>query len=79
MKIKSHTSKWAMALCALAVFSFTAQAAIVADIQPPGPTIMPTGDNDNDIIGGTIRPRIEPLPPIQPPVDSGTFNGTVMD
>ena len=75
MKIKSHTSKWAIALCALAAFSFTAQADII-DVGPPGPAITPTTEND---IGVTIRPRIEPLPATKPPVDSGTFNGTVMD
>ena len=74
MKIQSPTSKYAMALCALAVFSFTAQAAI----QPsgaPGPTVLPPIRTPSD---GNIR-QIEPLPPIPAPVNSGTFIGTVMD
>jgi hypothetical protein len=75
MKIKSHTSKWAIALCAFAVFSFTAHAGKLTD-QAPAPTIAPATETD---AGVKTLPPIAPVPPTQPPVDNGTFNGTVVD
>jgi hypothetical protein len=72
MKTKSHTFTSAMALCAAAVLSFTfvdsARAVIIPDINP-GPIVKPIN----------TRPWIESLPPIAPPVEVGTYNGTVMD
>ena len=78
MKIKTHTSKWAMALCAVAVFSFTVvrEAQAIRSMPDPSPaTIMPAPE----------KPYFEPLPPISPSdetntttVSSGTFTGTVI-
>ncbi|MFL6589722.1 MAG: hypothetical protein ACJ8M4_06070 [Chthoniobacterales bacterium] len=70
MKTKSHSSKWAMALCALAVFSLTAQAAI-----QPGPAPGPSVPPPTDVKTG----KLQPFPAIQPPVQIGTFNGSVME
>jgi hypothetical protein len=75
MKIKSHTSKWAMALCAVAVFSFTAARdaqARLRIVEPPAPLIQPVLTYDAPV----KQVRIEPLPPMPAPV-SGTFTGTV--
>jgi hypothetical protein len=76
MKIKSLISKWAVALCAVAAFSFTAildtQARPIIPEPAPAITIAPTPE----------RPPIEPLPPVTPPSESplptGTFTGTVI-
>lgn len=82
MKIKSHKSKWALALCAVALFSFTvAQAAqtrlIPASILDQGKT--PAGVTDPN----TAVPRNERPPALTPrdegPVQSGSFTGTVME
>jgi hypothetical protein len=76
MKIKSHTSKWAMALCAVAVFSFTAAhdaQARLKIVEPPAPFIQPPVITEGTPV---TRVRIEPLPPIPAPAD-GTFTGTV--
>ena len=72
MKIKTHTSKWAMALCAVAVFSFTVvrEAQAIRSMPDPTPAVtMPPATEQ------PTQPRIEPLPPIYP---SGTFTGTVI-
>lgn len=69
-----------MALCAVAVFSFTAardaQAGRILPGGDPGPTIMPAPTE----IKQPPKFQIEPLPPIPAPVDTriGTFNGTVL-
>lgn len=76
MKIKSPTFKWAMALCAVAAFSFTAvldmQARAITPDPPPAITAPPAQE----------RPRIEPLPPVPAPdetrLPNGTFTGTVI-
>lgn len=70
MKTKAHILQFAMALCAVAFFSFTAQAVILPDSQP-GPTTMPSGD------GATSTKPVQEYPGEVPP--SGTYNGTVMD
>jgi hypothetical protein len=83
MKNKSHISKWAMALCAVAVFSFAAarnaQAGRISPGGNPGPTIMPAPTE----IKQPPKFQIEPLPPIPAPVETtlpvGTFTGTVVD
>lgn len=74
MKTKSHLSQFAIALCALATFSFTAaQASRIPPTPQPGPTVLPIGVD-------VIQPKpVQTYPPIQPPVNSGTYNGTVMD
>jgi hypothetical protein len=78
MKNKSHISSWAIALCAVAVFSFsasvTARGARLPDTNP-GPSIYP---------GTIVKPAlvpvkpIQPLPAITPPVGSGIYTGTVI-
>jgi hypothetical protein len=83
MKIKSHKLNWAIALCAVAAFSFTAardaQARILPDSNPGPDTSPPATEQTNPRFS-----RIEPLPPIAPPRDvngaakTGTFNGTVI-
>jgi hypothetical protein len=71
MKNKSNFSNWAIALCAVAVFSIAGTAYGVI-VQPlPGPTIMPISEVP-------VKPRPQPLPPIAPPVGSGTYTGTVI-
>jgi len=83
MKIKSHKSKWAMALCAVALFSFTAAHAAQARVLPAanldqGKTPQATTDH--------TAPRLKPveLPPAPPssmndgPAQNGTFNGKVI-
>jgi hypothetical protein len=83
MKTKSHNSKWAMALCGLAFFSF-----IAADLEGAAlrrESILdqgkqPSSVSEPDTTGG---PVIEgrPLAPIEEgiPVKSGSFTGTVME
>lgn len=68
-----------MALCAVAVFSFTAARDAQAHILPsgdPGPTISPVPTE----VKRPPKFQIETLPPIPAPVDTriGTFNGTVI-
>jgi hypothetical protein len=77
MKNKSHISNWAIALCAIAVFSVAGTAYGVRLPDPtPAVTLNP---------GGTVKPgselpvkNLQPLPPIAPPVASGTYTGTVI-
>jgi hypothetical protein len=84
MKIKTHTFKWAVALCAVAVFSFTAAVDAQARILPgsdPGPVTAPppAPSYETDVTPTTSldgKPT-EPLPPAVLPV--GTYNGTVTD
>ena len=75
MKIKSYVSKWAMALCAFAVFSFTAHAGAIIrnDLVPEPPVAAAPETNTSSKIS------IDPVPPTPPPVEVGTYNGTVMD
>jgi hypothetical protein len=72
MKIKSHVSKWAMALCALAVFSFTAHAGVIS--VDPSPIVAAGTETAT-----SPKISIDPVPPMPPVVEVGTFNGTVMD
>ena len=75
MKNISHSFKSVAAFCAVAVLSFTAfdnaQAKGTVEIGPV-PTVAPSTET-----GGALL--IQPVPPAPAPVDSGTFNGTVMD
>jgi hypothetical protein len=69
MKNKSHISSWAIALCAVAVFSVTGTAYGIRLPDPsPGPIVKPISESPG-------KP-LQPLPPIAPPVESGTFTGT---
>lgn len=83
MKIKSHSFISALALVAAAVFTLTtantAQARLRGSITPdpyitPAPAIEPAPAPRIE-----PGPRIQPLPPMPAPINSGTFNGTVMD
>lgn len=77
MKNKSHISKWAIALCAVAVFSLSGTAYGVRLPDPtPAVTIQPTG---TIVPTGEAPPRLDilPPPPIQP-VESGSFIGSVI-
>jgi hypothetical protein len=85
MKIKSHKSNWAMALCAAAVFSFIATQGAQAGLRKvvsPDPFIQPPSPIVTDVQRASITPT--PLPPIAPAVEqgsvvkSGTFTGTVV-
>ena len=80
MKNKSRSSKWAMALCALAVFSFTAQAAnasvgIVGGDS--GTTVEPAPADTNHPRTIGIGP-LPPAPTSSETVANGTFTGTLM-
>ncbi len=82
MKNKSHISNWAIALCALAVFSVTGTAY---GVRLPGPIPPVTMPPVTITPGGTVTPRseepgkrLQPVPPIAPPVASGTYKGTVI-
>jgi hypothetical protein len=73
MKNKSHISNWAIALCAVVVFSFsasvTAHAARLPDPQPL-PTVTP--------VPQVPGKPLQPVPPVAPPVGSGIYTGTVI-
>jgi hypothetical protein len=73
MKNKSHISSWAIALCAVAMFSFsasvTARAARLPDPQPL-PSVTPASELPG-------KP-LQPVPPVAPPVGSGIYTGTVV-
>jgi hypothetical protein len=84
MKTKSQKRNWALALCAVAVVSFTAAGGAQARMLPdsvPGPIVipLPTMEQTNPRSVG-----IEPLPYVVPQVDvngavkNGTFRGTVI-
>lgn len=78
MQNKSYT-KWAMALCAVAVFSFTSIAnAQLGAISGGSESIVdpaPAGSNPAPTFGVTPVP---PAPTSNGTVSSGTFTGTVM-
>src|SRR4051794_15524852 len=78
MQIKSHT-KWAMALCAVAVFSLTSIAnAELGSISGGSDSVVdpaPTGGNQTSTFGVTPVP---PAPTSSEAVSSGTFTGTIM-
>jgi hypothetical protein len=92
MKNKSSISNWAIALCAVAVFSLTstgtAYGRLRAPTPLPGPDIQPTWEVTPvqptwEVTpiqpSEEVTPRPQPLPPIGPPVDLGTYKGTVID
>ena len=77
MKIKSHTSKWTIALCAVALFSFTAARdaqARMKIVEPPAPAIQPPVTYETQFGKARI---IQPLPPMPAPPD-GTFTGKMI-
>jgi hypothetical protein len=81
MKIKSHKSKWAMALCAVAFFSFT--AAHAAQVRLPVENLdqgkTPQGITDqNSPLTKPPLPAAPPTPVDDGPVPTGSFNGTVI-
>jgi hypothetical protein len=87
MKNKSHISNWAIALCAIAVFSFGGTAYGARLVPLPGPIIEPSLDErivlpkyDGPILlprfDVTIRPQ--PVPPISRTADTGDFKGIVI-
>ena len=89
MKNKSHISKWAVALCAIAVFSLsgTAYGGLRFPSPLPGPIIQPTAElpviqptRELPVIQPTaelpIKPRI--LPPLKLPVRVGAYTGVVI-
>ena len=73
MKTKSHTCKWAMALCAAALFSFTVTPAAKADAVSA----------DSPVTPGTVEPYqfgtygTDPVPPSPETSPVGTFSGTM--
>jgi hypothetical protein len=89
MKNKSHISKWAIALCAVAVFSVTGTGTAYGRLKAPAPLPSPYIQPSPEVT--PVQPSLEPtpvqpsqeitpkaLPPIAPPVDSGTYTGTIM-
>ncbi|HVF71603.1 MAG TPA: hypothetical protein VM940_08340 [Chthoniobacterales bacterium] len=81
MKIKSHKINWAIALCAVAVFSLTAVQNANADyVSISGSDAAVTGETDP--FGQRNPPQgIEPVRPAADStnfVGSGSYNGTVM-
>jgi hypothetical protein len=78
MKNKSHISNWAIALCAIAVFSLTGTGTAYARLRAPAPVPSPYIQPSPEVTPVQPSPEITPLPPIAPPVDSGTYTGTIM-
>lgn len=80
MKNKSHFSNWAIALCALAVFSLAGTGSAYAGLKAPAPVPSPYIQPSPEVTPVQPSPEItpQPLPPIAPPVDSGTYTGTIM-
>jgi hypothetical protein len=76
MKNKSHISNWAIALCAVAVFSVAGTAYGVRLPDPTPAVTMTPGGTATPGSEGRVKP--EPVPPIVPPVVSGTYTGTVI-
>jgi hypothetical protein len=83
MKFKSHKSKWAMALCAVAALSFTAvrdaHGGRVPGQVTPGPLVSPVIlDEPQPSPAPTTSPVISPLGGGDDSALSGTFTGTMI-